>query len=462
MRIGVDFGTTNTSAAIYDGKNLRFIPLDASDQSPHILRSMVYIDRDHKHRLGIDAVKTFLAEDTGRPAIYEEKYVGTIEATFSSGKDPISVIWDAVVDEDVGRRGRLLQSVKTGLQTSWYEGTKIFGRYYRIQELIALLLTHVRCCAESTLQTDVDKVVLGRPVKFSDNPTEDQVAEERLQEAAALAGFKQTTFVREPIAAAHFYLSEIDKPESCLIFDFGGGTLDLTIIKNHLSQQTPQNENAYDYEVLATRGVLIGGDDLDSALMKSVIAPFFGTTTKIDTSYNGRPLFMPESMSRLLYRWQTIPMLSRDESLETIERAIQYGDDPQTFQALNCLATQNYGFALFEKIEQAKRQLSKQRQTKLAMQAQSIDLDIEITRKVFNHAILDEIAEIRRAVREVIQSAGIAKETIATVVSTGGSSNIPMMQSMLKRELPSAQFVQSDIFGSVTSGLAMMAARSSE
>lgn len=457
MRIGVDFGTTNTSAAVYNGKDVKFIPLDSNNASPHILRSMIYIDREQNHKLGMDAVATFLAEDTGRPAIYEEKYVGTIEATFSSNTDPITVVWDAVVDEDVGRRGRLLQSIKTGLQTSWYEGTQIFGQHYTIQELIALLLTHVRQCAEDALQTEIDEVILGRPVKFSDDGDEDRIAEDRLREAAALAGINRVTFVYEPIAAAHFYLSKTEERESCLIFDFGGGTLDLTVIQNHSPKSNSTGGDSHPYNVLATQGVLIGGDDLDSALMRAIIAPCFGTTTRVDTSYNDRDMFLPSDMSRLLHRWQTVPMLSRDEPLKTIERAIRYGDNPEVFEALKCLATQNYGFALFEKIEQAKRQLSEDKLTQLVMDAQPIDLNVDISRQAFNQAILDEVAEIRSAVREVIQRAGITKEAITSVVSTGGSSSIPMLQAMLRRELSNARFVQSDRFGSVTSGLAIMA-----
>ena len=65
MRIGIDFGTTHTSAAFYDGRKLTFIPLDKRNSNPRVLRSMIYIDRNQRVRLGMDAVTTFLEEDTG-------------------------------------------------------------------------------------------------------------------------------------------------------------------------------------------------------------------------------------------------------------------------------------------------------------------------------------------------------------------------------------------------------------
>ena len=84
MRLGIDFGTTNTSAAVYDGGKLVYIPLDPQNGSEYNLRSMIYVDGHHHVRLGVDAVQTFLREDTGRPVVLAEKMVGTIENTVAS------------------------------------------------------------------------------------------------------------------------------------------------------------------------------------------------------------------------------------------------------------------------------------------------------------------------------------------------------------------------------------------
>ena len=78
MKIGIDFGTTHTSAAYYDGKQIHAIALDEENANPNLLRSMIYITREQQHFLGLEAVRTFLEHDTGRPVIYQEKMVGTI------------------------------------------------------------------------------------------------------------------------------------------------------------------------------------------------------------------------------------------------------------------------------------------------------------------------------------------------------------------------------------------------
>ena len=455
MRIGIDFGTTHTSAAYYDGAKSTFVPLDPQNADENILRSMIYVNREQELSLGLKAVETFLLEDTGRPVVYEEKVVGTLTNTVASvGRGPlqpdgpITIVYDTVIDEDVGARGRLLQSIKTGLQSPSYLGTNIFGREYSIQELIALILSHVRSSAERTFGTEVDAAVLGRPVKFSDDADADKLAQDRLEEAAKLAGFRHVAFEREPIAAALFYLNSLSTPEKILVFDFGGGTLDLTIVDGHGAQE---------YDILATKGVLIGGDDLDSAMMRDSIAPHFGAGLKIDASYDGRHMYLDERTVGLLDRWQTVPMLSRPDPLKLIERAIIYGENPQAFKSLKCLVTQNYGFPLFEQIEAAKRRLSDELEARVEMKAAEIDLSETVSRRQFNQSMGDEIADIRTSVRQVVAQADLAPPEIDVVVTTGGSSAIPAFQKMLQREFSNARVVQSDVFGSVTSGLAIRA-----
>lgn len=62
-----------------------YIRLDPLDSWCYNLRSMIYVDAHHRVRLGLDAVQTFLREDTGRPVVLEERVVGTIENTSQPG-----------------------------------------------------------------------------------------------------------------------------------------------------------------------------------------------------------------------------------------------------------------------------------------------------------------------------------------------------------------------------------------
>jgi hypothetical chaperone protein len=455
MWLGIDFGTTNTSAAVYDGNQLDYIPLDPQNSSEYNLRSMIYVDTQHRVRLGVDAVQTFLREDTGRPVVLEEKVVGTIENTvasqgFETGEQggPITIIYDVHINEDVAIRGRLLQSIKTGLRSSAYRGTNIFGRYYTVEELIALILRHVRQRSEQHVGQPVQQALIGRPVTFTHDAAEDRLAEEKIRRAAHLAGFAQVDFLPEPLAAAAFYLNRTPRARTLLVFDFGGGTLDLTVLKVTAGGQQ---------QLLAAVGVLVGGDDLDSAIMRGKVAPYFGTQSAIDVNFDGRLVPFPERLAELLEQWQTIPALTRPENLEIIRRGIQYGNDRAAFRALETLATQNYGFALFQAIEQAKRELSEQPASTIQLQLAEIPLAVALLREEFNGLIAYEQTEVRRGIREAIAAAGLQPEQVEVVVATGGSSSIPAFQALLQRELPAAEIVVTDLFGSVTGGLAIRA-----
>ncbi|MCA9987007.1 MAG: Hsp70 family protein [Anaerolineales bacterium] len=455
MRIGIDFGTTHTGAAVMVDGKIQFIPLDPYNTTdPHLLRSMIYVKRSQEHLVGRAAVETYLVEDTGRFVRYEDKVVGTVENTvarLSRGPTdpdgPIQIIYDVVVAEDVGSNGRLIQSIKTGLRDESYAGTNIYGQFYSIQELIALLLTQVREQAEHFLGQPVTSAVLGRPVRFSDEPNIDEIAEQRLREAANMAGFTEIELEKEPIAAARFYTNENQRAETILVFDFGGGTLDLTIMRTAIGQ-SPQ--------ILATHGVLVGGDDIDSAMMRNRVSRQFGTESKI--SPEGAPF--PYELANLLERWQTIPVLSRPLNLKVISDAKERGDNPDAFAALETLVLKNYGFALFSKIEQLKRALSVDDCASMQMQIDNIDVALTIDRAEFPRIINREIAMVQRGISQVMEKAGISDEQIDVVVTTGGSSLIPIFRTILSRKFSQARIVRSNTFGSVTAGLAIQAADS--
>jgi len=241
----------------------------------------------------------------------------------------------------------------------------------------------------------------------------------------------------------------VQQQEMVFIYDFGGGTQDFTLIAAEGAGTR--------YRLLASHGVSVGGDDLDSALMRGHIGPFFGTHAKVDIDYDDLPIPFPEDMARLLEQWQTIPVLSRPRHMRIIERAIRYSDEPEKFRALASLVTQNYGFALFEKIEQAKRALSTVEETSISMQADDIRLSARLSRRQFNQLINDEVANARLGVRKTLALADVAADAVGVVVMTGGSSATPLFQRMVGAEFPSARLVQSDAFGSVTAGLALHA-----
>jgi hypothetical chaperone protein len=211
--------------------------------------------------------------------------------------------------------------------------------------------------------------------------------------------------------------------------------------------------------VLSSVGVLVGGDDLDSAIMRGKVSSYFGARSSIDINYDGRPIWFPDHMAELLDHWQTIPELTRPQYLPVIQRGIRYSDHRSAFEALETLATKNYGFALFQEIEQAKCDLSQQMRSAIKLQMEQIELRIDLSRNEFNRLINQEKSQVREGVKEVIVSSGVTPDQIDVIVATGGSSSIPAFQALLKVEIPKAKLVVSDLFGSTTGGLAIYGRR---
>ena len=85
--------------------------------------------------------------------------------------------------------------------------------------------------AEAALGERIERLVVGRPVRFSEDEKKNEAAAKRLADAWSLVGSNHVCFVEEPIGAAMHYAAEaaLASGQRLLIFDFGGGTLDMTV-----------------------------------------------------------------------------------------------------------------------------------------------------------------------------------------------------------------------------------------
>ncbi|MCD6284299.1 MAG: Hsp70 family protein [Anaerolineae bacterium] len=443
MRIGIDFGTTNSSVAYYDGSELHPVHLDPANENPRVLPSLIWIDRDYNTKLGSQAASEYLDKETGRRIVWSRQDLGAIEIIVAgAGSSPIHYWHDVHIVTDINASGRLLQSVKTVLRDPRYEGTRIFDRYYTIDELIAVILKTMKSRAEAQFSEPCDGVALGRPVSFSDNPAVSARAEEILYRAARFAGFRDITFQMEPVAAAHLYHRSAAHREVALVFDFGGGTLDLTVVE--VGGRHPPR-------VIATRGVLIGGDDLDRRIMTS-LQPYFGKGAKIDGGADFPPDFLDE-----LHTWQTMPELSRPEPLSRIRRYQKTSDSPQAMLALETLVTQNVGFKLFREIERTKKALTPNLMARLTFQHEHIDIRKQVLRRDFEQMIEPELIQVERDIHAVLRDAGISARQVDVVLRTGGTSLVPAYVAMLERIFGHDHIREMDPLTSVVGGMAIVA-----
>ncbi len=442
-RIGIDFGTTNSSVAYYDGKKLHPIELDAANENPHVLPSLIYMNREYRTLLGTQAANEYLARETGRRIVWERREIHPIEIIVAGGgSSPIHYWHDLYIDTDIGANGRLLQSVKTALRDPRYEGTEIFGRYFTIDELIAIILRAMKASAEAQLGETCDSVVLGRPVRFCDDPNGTLRAEEILYKAALFAGFRDISFQMEPIGAAHLYHITTARREVALVFDFGGGTLDLTVVEVG-GQQPPR--------VIATRGVLVGGDDLDRRLMISLLK-YFGKGTHVDGGMD----FPPDYLD-LLHSWQTMPELSRPLPLERIRKFQKSSDNPQAMLALETLVTKNVGFDLFRHIERTKKDLTDTLVARLDYDYEHIAIHERVLRRAFEEMIEQEVTTVARELRQVVADAGLRLEQVDVVLRTGGTSLVPAFVALLESLFGHDKIREMDPLTSVVGGMAVVA-----
>jgi len=430
MKLGIDFGTTNSSIALFDGTDLRRLQLDAGSDNPYILPSLIYIGRDQTARVGTAAATAYLEHETGRIVKWENRRVGEID--FYGAE--MHYVQDVHVVVDANAQGRLLQYVKTGLRDPSYEGTQIFDRYYTVDELIAIVLRHLKSRAENEFGDASHHVVLGRPVKYSDDDAITLRAEEMMYKAARLAGFDDIRFALEPVGAAYSYHRAAKKRQTAFIFDFGGGTLDFTIARLGGKR---------DPEILATHGVLVGGDDLDRRLMQSLRKYFGGSA-------------LPDYVLELLDNWQTMPDLSRPALAKTIA---EYSPrDPSGIAALKTLVTRNVGFKLFRAIEQSKKNLSASALEQLDFDFEDISIHELIGREQFEGLIYREIEKVELGILQTLEIAKIKPENLDIVLRTGGTSAVPVFTALLEKIFGASALAEMDLFTSVVGGLAVVAA----
>ena len=434
-KFGIDFGTTNSAIAFYDGRELQRPIVDPGSDNPLVLPSLLYVDRQQHATAGLAAAHEYLHHETGRRATWEKRRVGEIDVV-AAGVSYVQTVHALV---DTGAHGRLLQYVKTALRDPGYDGTQIFDRFYTVDELIALILRPLKTSAEEQLNRACREVIIGRPVKFSDDPAVSDRAQEILYKAARLAGFESIGFEMEPIGALYFYHRTSPQRELALIFDFGGGTLDLTLAE--VGGPMPPR-------IIATLGVLVGGDDLDKRLMQYLLKYFGGMPRP------GRRALPPDVLD-LLENWQTMPLLSRPHYLKILDA--YRAENPTAIDALITLVTRNLGFQLSREIEQAKIRLSDALTTPLTFEQSGIHIHETISRYKFEDLIAPETEAVESGVRQILHDAAIEPDRVDVVLRTGGTSAVPAFTELLAEIFERRKIRSLELLTSVVGGLAIAA-----
>ena len=441
MQIGLDFGTTNSSAAVYDGQHVRLLPLDPVNASPTVMRSTLFMTREGVPFIGREAINRFTEANVGREISYEWRYLGEAEVTLADVGTVMQSLY-AVVDANAP--GRLFQSLKSHLRDASFIGTDVFGTRYTLEALIAVVLRLMIEQAERVTGEKVTSLVVGRPVHYANDPALDTLAISRMREAFRLAELPDVVFLPEPTAAALSYASTARGEQHILVFDFGGGTLDVTVMRL---------DGRGGRDVLATDGVPIGGDLLDRRVVMGKLLPHFGAGATLG------PRQLPFSAVILdhLGEWQSIVDLTQPRYLDMIDEGIRNSDKPNELKALRALVRENYGLPLYEEVERAKVRLSDVRETTISMDVPGIKFSEPLERWDFNRLIGPDVRAVEACIDRALAVAGLEPDDIDVVLRTGGSSRIPRFVQMLTNTFGADKLREMDVFTGVASGLAIAA-----
>src|SRR5574342_79292 len=437
LKVGIDFGTSNSGVAVYDGQQVRLLPVDPKNVLPEVIKTVLYVTRDYRAYLGQEAVEHYYRDNVNRQRRFVKQWTGEIDVY---GAD-MHYVRDIFVYVDELKPGRLLQYLKTALRKDNYQGTQIFERYYSVGDLAQTYLSLLKKRAEEVLGETIDAVTLGRPVKFSESPERDHKAQETLRQAAHEAGFKEVDFELEPIAAALYYEQSITNPENVVIFDFGGGTLDIAVMRLG---------DAKLRKVYASGGVDIAGSDFDRTIIEKRMLPHFGY---------GKVKHHPEIMDMIhaIPDWMALPEMGTPINRNILEKAIQAGLAPVQLKALQGLIYNDLAFTFYNRVEAGKIALSNDGATIISLEDKDIALWELYTRHQFETDIQHYLIDVEKVLLDTIAQSGLDIEEIDAVVKTGGSSNIPLFTEMLTQIFSAEKVKESNSFSSVVAGLAIKA-----
>ena len=459
MRIGMDFGTTNSGIAHYDGDQLRLLALDPAAPNPAVARTALYLTHDRQLHFGQSAITTYYEQNLNRPVQLERVHVGEIELTFA---ELPTFLRDVYIERDVFSPGRLFLSFKSSLASRSYVGTAVGEDYYLLEDIIALYLYSARRRAEREWGAELREVVLGRPVRYVEDEEQDALAQARMLQAAFLAGYERVHFAYEPVAAAYAYTLRpdfrADTPQTLLVFDFGGGTLDISIVQSDVVRSREAGRaTAPSLTVLATGGIAIAGDAFDSRIVRRKLTAPFGEGSHYQS--DNRPLPVPAAYYDAFSSWQDLLALQQPNTLESLRRIARSAEQPARIHSLIRLITSHYGLRLFDIAESAKRHLSTDHQARLQLNEDGLAVDERLSRREFERLIRPDLRQISARLDEVLAAADLRPDQINAVLRTGGSAQIPCFVALLEERFGAAKVRAMDTFSSVTAGLAIIAQR---
>ena len=345
--IGIDLGTTNSCVSVMEGNEPVVIP---NAEGKRTTPSIVAFVEGGERKIGDPAKRQAVTNPT-KTVSSIKRFMGN---KFSESSNEIKRVPYKVVkgDNDTPR-------------------VDIDGRLYTPQEISAMVLQKMKKTAEDYLGQDVSSAVITVPAYFND------AQRQATKEAGEIAGLKVERIINEPTAAALAYgMDKANDDKKIVVFDFGGGTHDVSILE--LGDGV--------FEVLATDGdTHLGGDDVDAKIIDWLAAEF-----------------------------------KADENMDLTT-------DPMALQRLK------------EAAEKAKIELSSSAQTEInlpyitATASGPKHLVRTLTKAKFEQLIDDLIKRTIEPCRTALKNADLSTSEIDEIILVGGSTRIPAIQEAVEK-----------------------------
>ena len=343
--IGIDLGTTNSVVAVMEGGEPVVI---TNSEGGRTTPSVVAFTKDGNRLVG---------------QVAKRQAVTNPENTLFSIKRFMGRKFDEVQDE--------IKQVPYKVEKAPNGDVRINadGKHYSPPEIAAMVLQKLKQSAEDYLGAKVDKAVITVPAYFND------AQRQATKDAGKIAGLEVMRIVNEPTAAALAYGLDKKKDETIAVFDFGGGTFDISILE--------VGEGVV--EVKSTNGdTHLGGDDVDEVLIGWIIDEF-----------------------------------KKDQGIDL-------HNDKMALQRLK------------EAAEKAKVELSSAMETEINLPFITADasgpkhLVMKLTRSKFEQLAEPILKRLMPPVEQAIKDAGLSPKDIEEIVLVGGSTRIPKVQEMVK------------------------------
>ena len=345
--IGIDLGTTNSCVSVMEGNEPVVIP---NAEGKRTTPSVIAFVEDGEIKVG-DPAKRQAVTNPHKTIYSIKRFMGNkySESSKEAGRVPYKVVKG---DNDTPR-------------------VDIDGRLYTPQELSAMILQKMKKTAEDYLGQDISEAVITVPAYFNDSQRQ------ATKEAGEIAGLKVQRIINEPTAAALAYgLDKKDTDRKIVVFDFGGGTHDVSILE--LGDGV--------FEVLSTDGdTHLGGDDVDEKIINWLAEEF-----------------------------------KKDEDIDLRK-------DAMALQRLK------------EAAEKAKIELSSASQTEInlpyvtATASGPKHLVRSLSRSKFEQLIDDLVKRTIAPCSTALKSAGLSASDIDEIILVGGSTRIPAVQEAVEK-----------------------------